>query len=120
MTPDAFLDAFSAALERPGARLGSHGRLLRFLVPTGRQDPPEAVCDPVGIVWWARTGHAATIRLLDSERDARALGLEPAEALALCQAADGLHLDEPRVAWWRAELNARIAATFASELGQHP
>ncbi len=93
MTVGEFLIALPPALDQVGAELlrtegiYPHGPRLRFKVrPPSHWFAGPSVLDPIGVVWYARTGEWRG--LLDGLRTAIALGLSPAEALVVIQAAD--------------------------------
>lgn len=103
MTRAEFLTEFKAALERPEVIVLREGTgepaALRFQVDGVR-------VDPIGLVWWMRTGTTHPLRLLEGLSYGRSLGLTTEDALDLLDASDGrLGLPGGRVRTWRAWLD---------------
>ncbi len=93
MTLGDFYAELPGALDRVGAELlrsegvYPHGPRLRFKVrPPAHWFAGPSVLDPIGVVWYARTGEWRG--LLAGLRTATTLGLPPEDALTLLQAAD--------------------------------
>jgi len=117
MTQTEFATALAAAIPATEAEPVSHrpyfwpqGRLIRLKVRPPFASTALPVLDPIGLIWYDRTGEFRTV--LESPAAGKALGLKEDDLLAVLDASDKTDLD-PLAATWRALITGVLEAQFS-------